>query len=62
MRFTDWMQAHRRSLLFLLAVLMVGGVVAALHLPVALFPRVSFPRVRVMLDAGDRPADRMPWR
>ncbi len=59
MRFTDWMQAHRRSLLFLLAVLMVGGVVASLHLPVALFPRVSFPRVRVMLDAGDRPADRM---
>ncbi len=59
MRFTEWMQAHRRSLLFLLTVLIIGGALSAFRLPVALFPRVSFPRVRVMLDAGDRPADRM---
>jgi CzcA family heavy metal efflux pump len=59
MKLTGWMQAHRRSLLFLLAVLILGGIAAAFHLPVALFPRVSFPRVRVMIDAGDRPADRM---
>ncbi|MDE3246869.1 MAG: efflux RND transporter permease subunit, partial [Acidobacteriota bacterium] len=36
-----------------------GGVGAAFQLPVSLFPTASFPRVRVSLDAGDRPADRM---
>ena len=28
-------------------------------MPASLFPRIDFPRVRVDLDAGDRPADRM---
>lgn len=56
---TEWMQAHRRSILFLLALLVLGGVAGALKLPVALFPRISFPRIDVSLDAGDRPADQM---
>jgi len=51
--------AHRRSILFLVAVLVLGGIAAALKLPVALFPHVDFPRVVVSLDAGDRPADQM---
>ena len=59
MTFTNWMQAHRRSLLFLMAVLIVAGSVSTFKLPVGLFPRINFPRVRVSLDAGDRPADRM---
>jgi CzcA family heavy metal efflux pump len=59
MTFTNWMQVHRRSLLFLMAVLIVAGSVATFKLPVGLFPRINFPRVRVSLDAGDRPADRM---
>lgn len=56
---TLWMHAHRRSLLFLVAILALGGLMAAFKLPVSLFPDVSFPRVRVTLDAGDRPADQM---
>lgn len=56
---TQWMHAHRRSLLFLCLILALGGVVAALRLPVSLFPDVAFPRVRLTLDAGDRPADQM---
>lgn len=59
MTVTAWMQAHRRSILFLLAILVGGGLVSAWKLPVALFPQISFPRVRVDLSAGDRPADRM---
>ena len=31
-------------------------------MPVALFPQVSFPRVRITLDSGDRPAERMADR
>lgn len=59
MSMTDWMQTHRRSILFLLVVLIIGGVFSSLKLPVALFPNVSFPRIAVSLDAGDRPAERM---
>ena len=59
MNFVAWMQAHRRSVLFLLALLVLGGIVSTWTLPVALFPQVEFPRVVISLDAGDRPAERM---
>ncbi|MEO8837651.1 MAG: efflux RND transporter permease subunit [Herbaspirillum sp.] len=59
MMFTQWMQGHRRSILFLLVLLAIGGAIAAFKLPVTLFPKVDFPRVVVSLDAGDRPADLM---
>ncbi|HOV18886.1 efflux RND transporter permease subunit [Ottowia sp.] len=59
MKVASWIQGHSRSILFLLALLAVGGIVAALRLPVSMFPTVDFPRVVVSLDAGDRPADQM---
>ena len=59
MNFTQWMQGHRRSILFLLVLLALAGALAAFKLPVTLFPAVDFPRVLVTLDAGDRPADLM---
>jgi len=59
MNFTAWAQSHARSILFLLAALAVAGVVASFSLPVALFPHVDFPRVRISVDAGDRPAEQM---
>ena len=39
--------------------LAAAGVFAAVSLPVGLFPQVSFPRIRVSIDAGDQPADQM---
>ena len=59
MNIATWFQAHRRSLLFLVLVLALGGLASVFNLPVALFPDVSFPRVRVDIDAGDRPATQM---
>ena len=56
---TDWLDAHRRSVLFLVAVAATCGVVAAYVLPVSLFPRIDFPRIVVSVDAGERAADRM---
>ncbi len=58
---TRWLQAHRRSVLFLLAVLVGAGSLSAFRLPVSLFPQVNFPRIAVTLDSGDRPADRMAF-
>lgn len=55
----SWLSTHRRSLLFLLVLLALGGMVTALRLPVALFPTLDFPRVVVNIDAGDRPVERM---
>lgn len=51
--------AHRRTILFVIAILAAAGAVALLRLPVSLFPRTNFPRIVVSADAGDRPADRM---
>ena len=59
MNFTRWVQAHRSSVLFLVTVLVLGGLAAIPTLPVALFPHVTFPRVMVNIDSGDRPAERM---
>lgn len=53
------MEHHRRSILFLVLALAVFGIAASLRVPVALFPQVSFPRVVVGIEAGDRPAERM---
>jgi len=59
MSFTAWTHSHARSILFLLGAFALAGAVASFSLPVALFPQVSFPRVRITLDAGDRPAEQM---
>lgn len=56
---SGWTRAHRRSLLFLLAMLALAGLAAAFQLPVSLFPAIDFPRVVVELDAGDQPAEQM---
>ncbi|MGI8568996.1 MAG: efflux RND transporter permease subunit, partial [Methylocella sp.] len=56
---TAWIDTHRRSLLFLLLLPIVAGIAAAFSLPVTLFPNVSFPYVRLSIDAGDRPAEQM---
>jgi CzcA family heavy metal efflux pump len=59
MSFTAWAHSHARSILFLLGALALAGAVGSFSLPVALFPQVSFPRIRITLDAGDRPAEQM---
>lgn len=59
MNLPAWAFQHRRSILFLIALLVAAGVASLFQIPVSLFPQVSFPRIRISLDAGDRPAERM---
>lgn len=59
MTFAGWASLHRRSVLFLMAVIVATGIGGGLLLPVALFPDVSFPRIRITLEAGDQPAEIM---
>ena len=59
MNIAAWAHRHARSLLFLIAIFALGGALSLFQMPVSLFPQVSFPRVQVSFDAGDRPAERM---
>ncbi len=59
MTFARWLEAHRRSILFVFLMATASGVAAYFALPAGLFPRTTFPRIVVSIDAGDRPADRM---
>jgi multidrug efflux pump subunit AcrB len=52
----SWTGRHTRSILFLLIALVAGGVLGTFSLPVSLFPHINFPRIRINIDAGDRPA------
>jgi len=54
-----WAAAHRRSILSLFLLFAVAGVLTAFRMPVALFPRVNFPRISISVEAGDQPADQM---
>lgn len=55
----EWIQRHRRSILFLISILALVGLVTGTKLPVSLFPRVDYPRVVVSLESGDQPAEQM---
>lgn len=59
MNFVNWVESHRRSLLFVAFALTAAGIFAAVNLPIGLFPTVSFPRIRVELDCGTMPAKQM---
>jgi CzcA family heavy metal efflux pump len=54
-----WAHRHARPVIFVVAVLAAAGLLSVFRLPVGLFPQVDFPRIRVSLDAGSRPAERM---
>ncbi|MDD2877277.1 MAG: efflux RND transporter permease subunit [Acidiphilium sp.] len=59
MGFARFLARQQRAIIFLMASLALAGMAAAISLPVGLFPRTSFPRVRINIDAGARPAQQM---
>jgi CzcA family heavy metal efflux pump len=59
LKIASWADRHARSLLFLVLVLVVAGVICSQRLPVSLFPRVDFPRIRLNVSAGEQPAEQM---
>lgn len=57
MNFEHLLRSQSRTFVLIAAAIAIAGIVAAVSLPIGLFPQVSFPRVVVDLDAGARPAD-----
>ncbi len=59
MSLAAFVSKRRRSLLTLLFLVVAAGIFCAFITPVSLFPQVSFPRIAISVDAGDRPPDQM---
>ncbi|MDA8363930.1 MAG: efflux RND transporter permease subunit [Gammaproteobacteria bacterium] len=59
MNFVEMVERHWRSLLFTAFAATLAGAVAAINLPIQLFPTVSFPRIRIEVDSGKMPAKTM---
>lgn len=51
------LRTQSRAFVLIALTLALAGIVAAMSMPIGLFPQVSFPRVVVDLDSGSRPAD-----
>ena len=56
---TSAIERHARALWLAAVLVVLGGIFAATHLPVSLFPHIDFPRVVVSIDAGERDATQM---
>jgi CzcA family heavy metal efflux pump len=59
MKLFEIISSHRKGVFFLVAVLSIGGIVALFQMPISLFPNIDFPRIVMIADNGEEPADRM---
>ncbi len=59
MKLLHWVHDRAFALLLLVAILAVGGLLVVLGMPLAIFPSVTFPVIKVIADVGDEPAARM---
>ena len=57
--FFEGVREQRRAIVFAFASVLVLGAWAAWHAPAAILPEVTFPRITVIADAGELPAEQM---
>lgn len=55
----ECVERYRKAFLFLLVFIVVAGIVLVMQMPVSLFPNVTFPRIVILVDNGEEPAERM---
>lgn len=55
----EYVRRHAKAYTFGLAVITLAGVYLAFHLPVSLFPDITFPRIVILADNGEQPAERI---
>ena len=55
----SYVRRHTKAFLFTVVVLVCSGIAATLRLPISLFPDVTFPRIVILADNGEEPAERM---
>src|SRR5438270_3546255 len=59
MRLARAVSEHRRAVIVTVLLLCVGGLYSAWKLRSAIFPDTDFPRVVIIIDNGDVPAEQM---
>jgi len=57
MRLARLVSNQSRAILVIVALLCAGGLYAAWQLPVAIFPETDFPRIVIIVDNGEAPAE-----
>ncbi|HEY5133765.1 MAG TPA: efflux RND transporter permease subunit [Candidatus Krumholzibacteriaceae bacterium] len=59
MTLVAWIDRYRKAIFFLAAMVIVFGVAVAIRMPVSLFPDITYPRIVLLVDNGEQPAERM---
>lgn len=59
MNIFDVIHRYRKALLVIALLVGVSGIALALAMPVSLFPAISFPRIVMLVDNGEEPAEKM---
>ncbi len=59
MNFYNFVSSHKRAVIFTAIILSIGGIFAVFQLPISLYPNIDFPRIVMLADNGEEPADRM---
>ncbi len=59
MNLFGYASSHRKAILFTAAGLVVAGVAVTKLMPVSLFPDITFPRIVILADNGEQPAELM---
>ncbi|HEY5133362.1 MAG TPA: hypothetical protein VII85_06730, partial [Candidatus Krumholzibacteriaceae bacterium] len=59
MTLVAWIDRYRKAIFFLAAMVIVFGVAVTIRMPVSLFPDITYPRIVLLVDNGEQPAERM---
>ena len=51
--------SHKHPVTVMLVLIIMGGLFAYQHLQTALFPEITFPKIKIIADAGLQPASKM---
>lgn len=55
----EYVRHHAKAVLFTILVFVLSGIALMLNMPISLFPDITFPRIVVLADNGEEPAERM---
>ena len=56
---SDFYVKYKSPIAVILLIILLGGVYSFLHIQSALFPNITFPKVKVIADNGEQPVDKM---
>lgn len=59
MNIFSFAERHAKAVIFGIALLIIAGIYASINLPVAIFPNIDFPRIVVIVDNGEQPAQQV---